>query len=153
VRIISQAEPNQSPSRFEAWLRSADTIVARLGFTVDSADCLMITTAGPNWRLGADARSRQERPARTNALRTCRLNERTYAHAKERARMTRIARKVTEWCPKLFRSTHVVLEQIPEGWYASYVATDTTLLITEDKIMLHQPRAAGDMFLGTVRDW
>lgn len=152
IRIISQAEPADSPTRFEAWIRSADTIVARLGFTVDSSDCLMITTAGPHWHLGRDARSRQASAPSTNALRTCRLKERRYAHAKERARMTRIAQEITEWCPKLFRSPHVVLEQIPEGWYASYVSTDTTLLIT-DKIVLHQPRTAGDVFLGTVRDW
>lgn len=152
VRIISQAEPIESPARFTKWFQSADTVIARLGFTVDSTDCLTITTAGPNWQLGRDAQLKGDRVPSVNRLRTCGLKERRYEHAAERARITAIAKQVVEWCPKLFRSPHTVVEQTPEGWYATYVSTDTTLLIN-DYILLRQPRAAGDVSLGTISDW
>jgi hypothetical protein len=61
---------------------------------------------------------------------------------------------VSQWCPKLFMAVDNVAERTPEGWYVSYVSTDTTLLVKErDKLFVTQPRTNADLYLGTLADW
>jgi hypothetical protein len=151
LRVMAQAEPVDTEQSMDRWVRSADNVIARFGYAVDASDCEVIETVGPQWRLGTDSES--DRTRGLNRLRNCRLVPRQYARAAEREQIGRVAREIAAWCPRLFRSPHVVVEQTPDGWYVSFVPTDTTLLFKKEDIIITQPRSARDVHLGTIASW
>jgi hypothetical protein len=85
-------------------------------------------------------------------MRTCRLVERPYPFAAERARTISMVRDIESWCPRLFKSEGVV-DGTPGEWTVAYVATDTTMNIDERRITLTQPRSTADINLGTIASW
>jgi len=151
TRFISQITPHPDADKQAAWLRSADSVIARFGFAVDSNDCVDVSTDGPRAKTGVDFSATVERGR--NYFRTCALVPRAYAHAAERERVTRIVRRIAAWCPKLLTPTQAVVEQSPTGWFASFVSTDTTLIVRDDQITVTQPRSAADVELGTLESW
>jgi hypothetical protein len=150
VRILTQASSDYSDDSL-AWTGSANAMLSRLGFAVNTDDCVMISTGGPGWEPGLDFNI--VKVEYTNYLRTCGLKSAEFPEAQQRARIASVAQLITSWCPRLFRSNYSVVEHTPNGWFVNYVSTDTTLRIQEDRIVLTQPQTSADLDLGTLEGW
>lgn len=151
IRFLAVAPPvgEKGDQALPRWKRAIDAQISRLGFAVDSEDCEMILASGP-------IESGQDFDATAPKLRrigSCRLVERRFAHAEERARMTRIARSVVEWCPKLFKPAYTLMERTADAWSAAYPATDSMLVIKDGSIFGVFVRSNINLVFGTVEAW
>jgi hypothetical protein len=159
VRVISIASQNRlDDTILKDWVYRVDLAVSRLGFGVDGTDCESIITRGAENKLVFQSKnsvSRAEEPMDRTMRRiiTCRLYERPFELDEERRRVTRIAEKVVNQCPHLFKPAYTVLERTRSGWSAQYPSTDAMLVFDNQKIMGVFSRSSVHYYLGTQSQW
>lgn len=152
IRVIALDPAMEiTESSFQAWVRSADTMIARLGYAVDPSNCEVIFSAGVPYEPGHDFSNEVPRKRK---LRTCLLTPRTFELADKRQRISAVADQIVHWCPKLFKPAYNVVERIPDGWFVNYPVSDTMLMFRDDDaILVTQTRTSKDIYLGTLADW
>jgi len=151
IRVIAAAQnAHANKAVFNQWIIYTDALISRFNFAIDDTDCEWITTDGGVYVTGSDFDPKADR---TRRFLTCALVDRPFQLAAERMRMTKIVKDIVAWCPKLFKPARTVLERIPNGWSAMYLATDSRIIIYGKQILTSQNQAAADILLGTVDDW
>jgi hypothetical protein len=151
VRILASGPPaGRDETSISAWTATMDSHISRLGYAIDSSDCEMILAADVPPEVGQDLVATDRH---TRRIRTCRLVERPFALAAERARITKIAENVVRWCPKLFKPAYTVMERTTDAWSAAYPSTDSMLIVKDGTLYGVFTRATANLVLGTVEAW
>lgn len=155
VRLISLAPSFtvvHQGSVTASWQSSANSMLSRIGFAVDPADCLYISSAGSPGDAGMDI---SDPSIRRRQLITCGLivQPRDTQDRVKRVQVRKVFDRVVKWCPRLFKPAYTVVEQTPNGWFSTYVDSDSTLRVEQGVLFLTQPHTSVDMPLGKLDDW
>lgn len=151
IRVIAMAPTMDDEAKaFAIWAPGVDGLIARLGYAIDRDDCATITSADGSTPIGA-------KPMKTSELSrrifTCRLLERPYLRGHERDRITKIAKEVVEWCPKLFKPAYSAVEQTEHGWTVNYPSTDSTLMVSDNQLLAEFFHSSATFSFGSLEEW
>lgn len=150
TRVISITRKDTGPTSLLDWQEKVNSLISRLGLTIDTDDCLRMRTAGASFESGVDFKRED---AVERRLMSCAVKPQPFTEAAERAKTARTFQHIVEWCPKLFGPAYVVVERAPQGWFSNFTDTDTVLRSEGDQLILVPKHASGDLHIGHAVDW
>ncbi len=158
VRVLGRSLELAEDKPRESQVKAYDGTLLRIGYRLDTAQCLTIA-----WRpddddlLSRAANWLAYIPATSEALSlvSCSLHQAAPdpGQAEKERRVSLLFDRIEKACPKVFRGHTAVTEPLGGGWARHYVGLDARLEAIGGNAILNRYRAGLHVELGRLSDW